>query len=43
MQAVVEVEKESPATFAFRKLSQEIKEVLTDEQENQTQTKRNAQ
>lgn len=43
MQAVVEVEKESPATFAFRKLSQEIKEVLTDEQENQAQTKRNAQ
>lgn len=43
MQAIVEVEKESPATFAFRKLAQEIKEVLIDEQENQAQTKRNAQ
>jgi chromosome partitioning protein len=41
MQAVVEADKDSPATFAFRKLSQEIKEVLTNEQENETQTKRN--
>jgi chromosome partitioning protein len=42
MQSVVEAEKESPAAFAFRKLAQEIKEVLTDEQENEAQTKRNA-
>ncbi len=42
MQAVVEADKDSPATFAFRKLSQEIKEVLSNEQENETQTKRNA-
>jgi chromosome partitioning protein len=43
MQAVVEADADSPATFAFRKLTQEIKEVLTNEQENETQTKRNAQ
>ncbi len=33
MQAIVETEKESPASFAFRKLAQEIKEIVDDEQE----------
>lgn len=43
MRAIVEVEKEAAASFAFRKLAQEVKEILTDEQENQSQIKRNAQ
>ena len=34
---IVEVEKEAAASFAFRKLAQEVKEILTDEQENQSQ------
>jgi len=41
LQAVVETEKDSPATFAFRKLAQEIREVLDYEEEHQVQTKRN--
>lgn len=43
MRAVVESDKDSPATFAFRKLAQEIREVLTDEEENQIITRRNSQ
>ena len=39
LQAVVETNKESAAAFAFRKLAQEIKEVLTNEQETQAGAK----
>ena len=42
MQSVVEADKSSPATFAFRKLTQEIKGILIDEQENQNQNRRDA-
>lgn len=42
LQAVVESDKESQPSFAFRKLAQEIREVLDNEQENEVQAKRNA-
>ena len=41
LQAVVETDKESNPSFAFRKLAQEIRELLEYEQEDQIQTKRN--
>lgn len=42
LRAIVETEKEAAASFAFRKLAQEVREILSDEKEDQSHSQRNA-